>query len=572
MDFGIISLGDYVNQSKTDFRLKRTTHDFVADTFSFYKRDELFPNIKGLEKEIMMIEQYFAGAREMGSLNQRLILFLGPQSTGKTTLAKDLQRAVINYSQTESGLLMAVDGCPFNQHPYDLVPREEREKQGIEWHMHSVACPVCEATIEKYKSYLDLPVRRLYIGPRSGIGEHISNDPRKEDETEFLGNLDYSKLATLANAKSNSEAYDWNGKLIWANRGLFYWEEMLKSRQQILTMLLNLTQDKKITYKNFPPLSVDMIVIGATNFGEYDKAVAENILEPLFGRAYVVEFKYVTDKRSEVGIYKQRLDKINRSLIFKRGKSIECINPFILENYIAEIALESRKKSGGKNGLAPRLFEDIMSIAHSNAVRENKNCISFDTYLNALETVMSSERLKKNDLGKYFESFETFTETLKESMRNRLHEIIVEDLSTFEDFRCRGQAYFEEYIRILKKKQRSANGKKDLTETDVQLLNDIYVNITTKSKIPLPDPEAFERTFLAYDEDKLLKMDYRDKEEIRYAINKLIGKDLEIRVRNALSAHSSNTGLVTDLKKILTSKNRCCDECGNDLLYFLAHG
>ena len=30
MDFGIISLGDYVNQSKTDFRLKRTTHDFVA--------------------------------------------------------------------------------------------------------------------------------------------------------------------------------------------------------------------------------------------------------------------------------------------------------------------------------------------------------------------------------------------------------------------------------------------------------------------------------------------------------------------------------------------------------------
>ena len=37
MDFGIISLGDYVNQSKTDFRLKRTTHDFVADTFSFYK-------------------------------------------------------------------------------------------------------------------------------------------------------------------------------------------------------------------------------------------------------------------------------------------------------------------------------------------------------------------------------------------------------------------------------------------------------------------------------------------------------------------------------------------------------
>ena len=53
----------------------------------------------------------------------------------------EAKRRLEEYSHKPDGVVYAVDGCPFHQHPFDLIPPDVREQEGIYWHEEAVPCP-----------------------------------------------------------------------------------------------------------------------------------------------------------------------------------------------------------------------------------------------------------------------------------------------------------------------------------------------------------------------------------------------------------------------------------------------
>src|SRR5574341_1808806 len=123
---------DYLQEAQQDRRLRRTTHHYVSDMIEHYGRDRVFEGVFGMERQLADIVAYFK-AYSM-SMERRLLLLVGPQGSGKTMTVDRLKRRLEEYSHTDAGVIMAVDGCPFHQHPFDLVPPDELERRGLYWH------------------------------------------------------------------------------------------------------------------------------------------------------------------------------------------------------------------------------------------------------------------------------------------------------------------------------------------------------------------------------------------------------------------------------------------------------
>src|SRR5207249_9888610 len=103
-----------------------------------------------------------------------------------------------------------------------------------------------------------LAVERVYLHARDklGVAEDAPPDLRREDITNFVGNINFAML-TERGSTLDPEAYDFEGKIIWANRGILHWTEVFKSRRQLLSLLLELIQSKRIDLASFPTVHVD---------------------------------------------------------------------------------------------------------------------------------------------------------------------------------------------------------------------------------------------------------------------------------------------------------------------------
>ena len=137
----IETVGTYIAASRRDPRLARTTLHYIADMIDYFGKAKVFEGIYGMEPQLDDIVAFFRGYAM--SMERRLLLLVGPQGSGKSMTVDKLKRRLEEYSHKPDGALYAVDGCPFHQHPYDLVPSDMREAEGIWWHEEAVPCPVC---------------------------------------------------------------------------------------------------------------------------------------------------------------------------------------------------------------------------------------------------------------------------------------------------------------------------------------------------------------------------------------------------------------------------------------------
>ena len=532
--------------------------------FRFYTRDELFPSIKGNNEQIAQMSQYFLGAADRGSLSERLLLLLGPNGTGKTTMCNDIKQGLIKYSKTESGIAYAITDCPFNQHPFDLIPPEERENHGIIWYQDSAPCPVCEVNLQKNENrWKMIPVSRFWYKPRYGLAEHTASDARREDITEFLGDIDYSMVQKVKGSKANPEAYDWAGKFVWANRGILDWDEILKSRRQLLTPLLMLTQNKTVAYPKFPKLHVDTVIIGATNWGEYKQALKDDLLEPLFGRAFVVEFLYSLDPHEETEIVKLRAKQMQDYSRFKGENTVTCINELILEGYLSELIVTSRKESKGKEGLPPRVTLDIFSNAYMNASAHKETCISIDRYRESYNTILSSEDKKNPDLNNRMGLDTAIDEKVKEKLKLSLWEFIKDISCTSSDeFKRFGQSKYLEYLSIIEKKQmdmKISEREAEFSANVAQLLPNVH------------DHDSFER-IIAERLEEYKKLHYTQMDKLKPAINEFVSEHIKTILKNyaykADMCSEAEKTFVEDMANVFSSHSGC-KKCAHELLCFL---
>jgi len=538
---------DYLQEAHHDPRLRRTTHHYISDMIEHYGRDRVFEGVFGMEKQLDAIVAYFR-AHSL-SMERRLLLLVGPQGSGKSMTVDRLKRKLEQYSHTSDGPLYAVEGCPFHQHPFDLVPIEAREEQRIYWHEEAVPCPICDRLVDKHNGWRQVPVARIYISARDkiGIAKHTPTDLRREDITNFVGNINFAMLKERGSTY-DPDAYDFEGKIIWGNRGILDWTEVFKSRRQLLSLLLELIQSKRIDLANFPTVHVDEVVIGHSNYPEYNVFVSEDIMEPLRGRIHKVNFPYNVDQEGEKKIYKTLLERANR--VRNEDRHV----PEDVYDLAARYALKSREESQGLRGLSPRFFEDAFSYGYTLA----DACLDLETISSAVERTFEHQSIKDLNLKDLLKQFE---ETKMEFINKKIDLIVEEIVPThFYDY---GQNL---YLNYLEAASRNVTGEQ-LSGSEKELVDEVEGIMVSKRQISRQGRVAFENVLLER-KDELRRMGYQENEHLRPVINEIVFN----KIKNLLRLYEKSEELDTKSQELLDVLYRSakdeygyCDVCARSL-------
>ncbi|KGQ23116.2 serine/threonine protein kinase [Thermus filiformis] len=270
----------------TLFREKLLHYRFFDDPFE--GKDAVF----GLDKPLMrLVATLKAAAHRLGP-ERRILLLHGPVGSAKSTIARLLKKGLEAYSRTEEGRLYTFywkteEGpllCPMHEEPLHLLPPDLREEFLEELRalhpdypypleVEGDLCPVCRfqlrEALARHGGDLaavleeEVGVRRLVLSEkdRVGIGTFQPKDEKNQDSTELTGDINYRKVA-LYGSDSDPRAFNFDGELNVANRGLVEFIEILKLDVAFLYDLLTASQEHKIKSKKFAQTDIDEIILG----------------------------------------------------------------------------------------------------------------------------------------------------------------------------------------------------------------------------------------------------------------------------------------------------------------------
>lgn len=193
--------------------------------------EELF----GLDHTLeTLVEEYFHPAARRLDVRKRILLLMGPVSGGKSTLVAMLKKGLEKYSRTPRGALYAIRGCPMNEEPLHLIPKEMRAEFEQEYgiYIEGELCPSCRMMVQnEYKGQIEkITVERIFLSEenRNGIGTFTPSDPKSQDIADLTGSVDFSTIAEFG-SESDPRAYRFDGELNIANRGLMEFQETHRS-------------------------------------------------------------------------------------------------------------------------------------------------------------------------------------------------------------------------------------------------------------------------------------------------------------------------------------------------------
>jgi serine protein kinase len=411
-----------------DMILSYGTEEYTRnrETIVHYKFfDDPFDNgrdaVYGLDKPLMQLVQIFESAARRYGTEKRVLLLHGPVGSSKSTIVRLLKKGLEAYSRTDDGALYALSwinvpdeerlDCPMHEDPLQLIPLEFRSTVMAELNeghppqdrvaIEGELCPACRFVyrrlMEQYQGdwtqVVDhVRVRRLLLSEkdRVGIGTFQPKDEKNQDSTELTGDINYRKIAEYG-SDSDPRAFNFDGELNIANRGLVEFIEILKLDVAFLYDLLTASQEHKIKPKKFAQTDIDEVIVGHTNEPEYRKLLNNEYMEALRDRTVKIDVPYVTRYSDEIRIYKRdfanghvigqhiaphtiemaalwavltRLKEPKRAgltllqkLKLYDGKSI----PGFTEDSVRELQDEAERE--GMEGISPRYIQDKISNA-----------------------------------------------------------------------------------------------------------------------------------------------------------------------------------------------------------------
>src|SRR5712692_5235338 len=293
-----------------------THYHFFDDPFENGK-DAVF----GLDKPLMDLVRMFRSAARRYGTERRVLLLHGPVGTAKSTIVRLLKKGLEAYSHTDAGRMYKFywtpdDGepmdCPMHEEHLLLIPPELRpavlselnKGHPVEDHiqLEGDLCPACRFTYNRLLSkaggnWLEVVrqtrVKRLIISEkdRVGIGTFQPKDEKNQDSTELTGDINYRKIAEYG-SDSDPRAFNFDGEINIANRGIIEFVEVLKLDVAFLYDLLGASQEHKIKPKKFPQTDIDEVIIGHTNEPEYRKLQNNEFMEALRDRTVKIDIPY----------------------------------------------------------------------------------------------------------------------------------------------------------------------------------------------------------------------------------------------------------------------------------------
>ncbi len=293
----------------------------IFTEFAAKQRDGIYV----LDRPLMQLVNTFKSAALGYGTERRVILLHGPVGSAKSTIARLLKRGLEEYSRTDAGMLFSFswknpDGTwtkdQIHSEPLQLIPEEHRARLLASLNENAVKPYLYEVTIKgdlspfsryEFKTRLakydgdwlkmldnEVKVYRLILSEkdRIGIGTFQPKDEKNQDSTELTGDINYRKIAEYG-SDSDPRAFNFDGELNIANRGIVEFIEVLKLDVAFLYDLLGASQEHKIKPKKFAQTDIDEVILGHTNEPEYRRLQSNEFMEALRDRTVKIDVPYV---------------------------------------------------------------------------------------------------------------------------------------------------------------------------------------------------------------------------------------------------------------------------------------
>jgi serine protein kinase len=570
----------YGDESYTQFKQEYNRYKFFGDPI-----DHGADAIYGLERPLMQLVDFFKSAAQGYGTEKRILLLHGPVGSSKSTIARLLKKGLEHYSKTDAGKSFtymwrvhqrgpAGDEaeqfveCPMHEEPLLLIPREARhdvleainEKlpDGRKIRLFGDVCPFCRKIygdlLEDYggdwkKAMEHVKVKRLILSEkdRRGVGTFQPKDEKNQDSTELTGDINYRKIAEFG-SDSDPRAFNFDGELNIANRGIVEFIEVLKLDVAFLYDLLGASQEHLIKPKKFAQTYIDEVILGHTNEPEYKRLQGNEMMEAFRDRTIKIDVPYNIRLDDEVKIYlkdfgpekikgihiaphtievaamwavltrlaepkKAGITKMQKMKLYN-GKSI----PGFTEDSIKELKEEAPRE--GMQGISPRYIQDKISNALVSHQTQLDKAINPFMVMNELEgglshhSLITDEELKKE--------YKELLAVVREEYEDILKAEVQRAISADEDAIKRLAANYIENVRAYTQHERVRNRYTGRDEDpDERLMR----SIEDKIDIPESRKDDFRQEIMNYIGALAL-----DGKKFEYNTNARLLKALELKL------------------------------------------
>jgi serine protein kinase len=606
----------------SQFREKIVHYNFFDDPIDNGK-DAIY----GLDHAFMRLVNIIkSGAHKYGT-ERRVLLLHGPVGSSKSTIVRLFKKGLEAYSKTTEGALYSFswkleDGtlfdCPINEEPLKLFPHQVRDdvlakinatgKSRYRIEVEGDLCPACRwyyrYFMNKYegdwtKLAEHIQVRRIILSEkdRIGIGTFQPKDEKNQDSTELTGDINYRKIAEYG-SDSDPRAFNFDGELNIANRGVVEFIEILKLDVAFLYDLLSATQEHKIKPKKFPQTDIDEVIIGHTNEPEYKRLQNNELMEAFRDRTLKIDIPYVLRLDDEIRIYEKEFNpnKITNKHIaphtievaaiwailtrLKEPKNAQItlmqklklyngkMLPGFTEDHVKELMDESEHEA--MEGISPRYIQDKISNA---LVREDATkCVNPFMVMHELEDGLYHHSLITSDQQRkrYKELLAVVREEYENVVKTEVQRAISADKDALQRM-C--DKYIENITAHVNKEKVKNKYTGEYEEPDERFMR----SIEEKIDIAESRKDDFRREIMNYIGTlavKGKKFDFASNERLRKALELKLFEDQKDTIR--LSSLVSTVIDKETQEKIDIVKARLirdygyCEVCATDVLNFVA--
>ena len=616
------------------FKKELIRYHFFSDPID-HGADAVF----GLDSALMQLVDFFRAASEGYGAEKRILLLHGPVGSSKSTIARLLKKGMEAYTRTDAGALYTFSWkldeqcspasmthefpCPMHEEPLFLTPASSRDEllAAVNEHYHPTyhrgrislegdLCPFCRKVMADLMTHYagdwrqamsHAVVRRIALSEkdRIGIGTFQPKDEKNQDSTELTGDINYRKIARYG-SDSDPRAFNFDGELNIANRGVCEFIEVLKLDVAFLYDLLGASQEHLIKPKKFAQTHIDEVILGHTNEPEFKRLQSNELMEAFRDRTIKIDVPYNTRLDDEIRIYQKDFDsskvrdihiaphtldvaamwavltrlaapkKADLTLLQKmklyNGKAITGYT----EDSVKELMEEAPRE--GMEGISPRYIQDKISNTLVSPQAIDERGINPFMLLNELERGLDHHSLLTDEESKkhYRQMLSLVLEEYEDVIKGEVQRAICAD----EEAIARLCQNYIENVRAYTQKERVRNrytGKDE--EPDERLMR----SIEEKIDIPETRKDDFRQEIMNYIGALAL-----DDKKFEYNTNARLYKALELKLfedqRDTIKLKSLVSSVVDDetQKKIDIVKQRLVknfgynDASATDVLNYVA--
>lgn len=595
--------------------------------------------IFGTREAIHDIMRFLTAAARRTETGKRILLLMGPVSSGKSTIATAFKKGLERYDTP----LYTIKGCQLHEEPLLAIPEEIRPYWGdkLNVKISGHLCRRCAHMIDnetingkfieddpdsalKYKTedgkilWEKIEVEQIKISEqeRIGIGTFQPSDPKSQDISELIGRVNMGKLDRYK--ENDPRAYELDGELQVANRGVIEYIEILKADIKFHGVLISVAQEQLIKSPGFPHMSIDTVILSHTNEHEFDKFRANKENEALHDRTYLVKVPWNLRVADEIKIYRKMIDESDFrdvhiapwalkvaaefAVLSRLTKSTKCSNLVQkMKLYNGEVTdefkrsdidvrfllEEGRKNDEGMTGISPRFIINAMNVAiggkEGKGVFKDAEGKTYKGCVNPIDLIRALKQnfehhvgIKDEDIKKYNTLLTGDKQSVAAEYKEYAKKIV--NLAFLHAYKDQAQELFNRYMENVsafckkEKVQDSITG--EYSEPEEKLMRSIE-DLVAGNGVPENSKGEFRNGIFVHKAACLERgkpFKYDSYPPIKEAIQTKLMSDLK-HVVNLSIATSTNTNPKAKrnrneaMKRLL--REGYCDSCGNILLQFV---